>query len=178
MKAARVVLFGPESTGKSTLAGRLAARFVEPFSEEYVRRYWDEHGAVITAADLDAINHGQLAAEDAAMATARRISFHDTDLLTCVLWDDLLFAGECPPWTRPEAERRARATTLWLFCDTDLAWEPDPQRCFPDEAGRAMCRKLWLDTLAGLGVSPVMIQGDWAERERRAVAAVEKLLRA
>ena len=37
----RVVLFGAESTGKSTLAERLAARFSAPWAPEYVRESWD-----------------------------------------------------------------------------------------------------------------------------------------
>ena len=107
----RIVLFGPESTGKSTLAERLAARFAAPWSAEYVREYWDTHGGVITAADLDAIARGQVAGEDEALRLAKaggaRVVLHDTDLLTCTVWDDLLFPGACPEWVRTEAARRA-----------------------------------------------------------------------
>ena len=180
MKPLRVVLYGAESTGKSTLAERLAARFGAPWSAEHVREYWDAHGGVITAADLDAIARGQAAAEDAARAEAERrgarVVFHDTDLLTCTIWDDLLFPAACPAWVREEAARRARATDLFLFCDTDLPWEPDPQRCFPDEAGRAMCRRVFLEKLEASGARWVRVWGAEAEREARAAAAVELLL--
>lgn len=180
MKPLRVVLFGAESTGKSTLAERLAVRFHAPWSTEYVREYWDTHGGVITAGDLDAIARGQVAAEDEvvarALATGARVAFHDTDLLTCTIWDDLLFPGACPEWVRTEAARRARATDLYFFCDTDLPWVPDPQRCFPDEAGRAMSRRVFLETLEKTGARWVRVWGDEAEREGRAVAAVELLL--
>lgn len=176
----RVVLFGAESTGKSTLTERLAARFAAPWSAEYVREYWDTHGGVITAADLDAIARGQQAGEDAARARAEsvgaRVVFHDTDLLTCTIWDDLLFPGACPEWVRGEARARARATDLFLFCDTDLAWSPDPQRCFPDEAGRAMCRRVFLETLEATGARWARVWGAEGEREARAAAQVEMLL--
>lgn len=176
----RVVLFGAESTGKSTLAERLAARFGAPWSPEFVREYWDTHGGVITAADLDAIARGQVAGEETARARATaagaRVVFHDTDLLTCTLWDDLLFPSACPPWARVEADKRARATDLYLFCDTDLPWSPDPQRCFPDEAGRAMCRRVFLEALERTGVRWTRIHGTQPEREARAEAAVEMLL--
>ena len=178
--ALRVVLFGAESTGKSTLAERLATRFGAPWSAEFVREYWDTQGGVITADSLDAIARGQLEAEDAAKARAEsggaRVVFHDTDLLTCTLWDDLLFPGTCPQWVRAEADKRARATDLFLFCDTDLPWAPDPQRCFPDEAGRAMCRRLFLEKLEATGSRWTRVYGADAERESRAVAAVELLL--
>ena len=89
----RIVLFGPESTGKSTLAAALAARYRAPYSSEYVREYWDANDGVITAADLDAIGRGQVAAEEkavcAATATGAQMVFHDTDLLTCLVWNDL-----------------------------------------------------------------------------------------
>lgn len=179
-KALRVVLFGAESTGKSTLAERLAARFGAPWSTEYVREYWDTHGGVITADSLDAIARGQTAGEDAARARAEsrgaRVVFHDTDLLTCTIWDDLLFPGSCPEWARAEAAKRARETDLFLFCDTDLPWAPDPQRCFPDEAGRAMCRRVFLEKLEATGARWTRVYGADAEREARAVAAVELLL--
>ena len=177
----RIVLFGPESTGKSTLAERLAARFSAPWSPEYVREYWDTHGGVITAADLDAIGRGQVAGEERAVrlatASGAPVVFHDTDLLTCLIWDDLLFPGASPPWLRTEAERRARAMDLYLFCDTDMPWAADPQRCFPDAEGRAMCRRLWLETLERLGLRWVEVSGDWPQREMRAVAAVEAHLK-
>lgn len=176
----RVVLFGTESTGKSTLAERLAARFGAPWSSEFVRAYWDSHDGVITAADLDAIARGQIAAEDEAAARATaggaRVVLHDTDLLTCTVWDDLLFPGACPEWVRVEAARRARATDLFLFCDTDLAWAPDPQRCFPDEAGRAMSRRVFLETLEKTGARWVRVWGAEREREARTAAAVEGML--
>lgn len=176
----RVVFFGAESTGKSTLAERLAARFGAPWSAEYVREYWDSHDGMIAAADLDAIARGQAAGEDAARARAEasgaRVVFHDTDLLTCTLWDDLLFPGACPEWARGEAAARARATDLFLFCDTDLPWAPDPQRCFPDEAGRAMCRRFFLEKLEATGARWTRVHGADAEREARAAAAVEMLL--
>ncbi len=172
----RIVLFGPESTGKSTLAARLAEHFAEPWSEEYVRRFWDEHNATITAADLDAIARGQIAGEEAAAAEASRVVFHDTDVLTCTLWDDLLFPGACPAWVRREATERAGRMALYLFCDTDLPWTPDPQRCFPDAEGRAMCRRLWLETLEKHALPWAHIRGGWAEREELAIDAVRALL--
>ncbi len=172
----RIVLFGPESTGKTSLAAKLAAHFGEPWSPEFVREFWDTHGGVITAADLEAIARGQVAGEDAAVARAHCAVFCDTELLTCVLWDDLLFPAACPAWARTEAERRVRGVALWLLCDTDLPWSPDPQRCFPDAAGRAMCRQLWRDALTTRGLPFVEICGDWPAREARAIAAAEELL--
>lgn len=172
----RVVVFGPESTGKTTLARSLAAHFGEPWAEEFVREFWEVKDGKIGAEDLGTIALGQMANEDRAAEGARRVVICDTDLLTCVLWNDLLFPGKCPAWVRAEAEARVRATDLFLFCDTDLAWAEDPQRCFPDEAGRAMVRRVWREALVGRDRPWVEISGEGAERERVAVEAVNLLL--
>lgn len=172
----RVVVFGTESTGKSTLAERLAARFDEPWAEEFVREFWEIKDGKITGEDLGTIALGQMANEDHAAAAARRVVFFDTDLITCTLWNEVLFPGACPPWVRAEAEVRARGVALWLLCDTDVPFEPDPQRSFPDAEGRERGRRLWREALEQRGLAFVEIRGSWAERERAAVAAVQKLL--
>ena len=172
----RIVLFGTESTGKTTLAQRLADYFGEPWAPEFVREFWDAHAGVITAADLEAIARGQIANEEAAAARARRAVFCDTDLLTCTMWDDVLFPGACPGWVREEAERRARGCALYLLCDADVPWAPDPQRCFPQREKRAWARAFWRETLASRGLPFAVISGSWEERERAAIAAVERLL--
>lgn len=172
----RITIFGTESTGKTTLAQRLAAHFGEPWSAEYVREFWDTHDAKIAAEDLDAIARGQIANEEAAAARARRVMFCDTDLLTCLIWDDLLFPGKCPGWVRTEAERRARGMALYLVCAADVPFEPDPQRCFPDEAERQRMSQVWTAALRARGLPFVEIRGDWPRREAAAIAAVERVL--
>jgi HTH-type transcriptional regulator, transcriptional repressor of NAD biosynthesis genes len=172
----RIVVFGTESTGKTTLTQRLAEHFGEPWAPEFVRSFWDEHGGSITAADLDAIARGQIANEDAAAARARRVVFFDTDLLTCTIWNDVLFPGECPAWVRREADRRAAEIACYLLCDTDVPFTPDPQRCFPEPAARDRARQIWRDALTPRRLPFVEVRGDWATRERTAIAAVEKIL--
>lgn len=171
----RIVVFCAESTGKSTLAARLGAHFGAPVVPEFVRGFWDERAGLITAEDLDTIARGQMKTEDAAAAApcTKRLLFCDTDLLTNVLWADLLFPGKCPAWVRTEAEARCRNYTLYLLCDTDMAFAPDPQRCFPAEKDRQMCRQLWRETLVSRSLSMVEIRGEWQERERLAITAVE-----
>ncbi|MFM9090817.1 MAG: AAA family ATPase [Verrucomicrobiota bacterium] len=172
----RVAVFGPESTGKTALAARLAAHFGEPWAPEHVREYWDRAGGRIGPADLDAIARGQLALEEAAAARARRVVFCDTELLTCTLWNDLLFPGACPPWLRAEAERRARGYALYLHCVDDLPYAPDPQRCFPGAEERSRAAARWREALVSRALPRVDIKGAGPDRERRAVAAVERLL--
>ena len=172
----RFAVFGTESTGKTTLTQRLAAHFGEPWSAEFVREFWDLRDGKIAAEDLGTIALGQIANEDAALAHARRAVFCDTELLTCTIWDDLLFPGACPAWVRAEAEERARGYALYLLCDTDVPFAADPQRCFPDEAGRAKARRVWREALEQRGLPFVEIRGDWVQREAAAIKAVEAVL--
>ena len=173
---ARIAVFGTESTGKTSLAERLAQRFGEPWSREFAREFWDTHAGVITADDLDAIGRGQVANEEQAAAAARRVVFCDTELITCTLWNDVLFPGRCPAWVREQAEVRARRFAVYLLCDADVPFVPDPQRCFPDDEARAGARQLWREALVSRRLPFVEIRGSWPERERTAIAAVERVL--
>jgi HTH-type transcriptional regulator, transcriptional repressor of NAD biosynthesis genes len=176
MAIKRIVIFGTESTGKTSLAGKLAAHFGEPWAPEFVREFWNLREGKITAEDLGTIALGQIANEDHALGRARRLAFFDTNLLTCVLWDDILFPGACPAWVRAEADQRSRVVDLHLLCDTDVPFVPDPQRCFPDAAGRERARQIWREALVSRGLPFVDIRGGWREREEAAIAAVEKVL--
>jgi nicotinamide mononucleotide transporter len=175
MRVRRVAVFGPESTGKTLLAEKLAAHFGEPCVPEYARQFWDEHGG-ITLKDIPAIAHRQAEMEDAAVARAKRVIFCDTEALTTVLWSELLYQ-DCPPLVRMSAELRAARYDLYLLLNTDVPFSPDPQRVFPDEAGRAKCMQLWREALVSRELPFVEIQGDWAEREATALAAVQRLLK-
>jgi HTH-type transcriptional repressor of NAD biosynthesis genes len=172
----RVAIFGVESTGKTSLAQRLASHFDEPWAPEFVREFWDLHAGQIGAGDLGTIALGQIANEDLAAAQARQVVFCDTELITCTLWNDLLFPGKCPAWVRGEAEQRARAFALYLLCDADVAFTPDPQRCFPGAVERERARQQWKDALVSRGLPFVEIQGAWSEREQAALRAVHGAL--
>ena len=100
--------------------------------------------------------------------------FCDTELLTNVLWADLLFPQRCPIWVRVKAEARSRRYALYLLCDTDLAFAADPQRCFPDPVDRAYCRQLWRQTLTEHHLSFVEVRGTGDARVQQAIDAVNR----
>ncbi|GAA3990156.1 AAA family ATPase [Hymenobacter antarcticus] len=124
----RVSLTGPESTGKSTLAARLAAHYGTAFAPEFAREYLVDIGPHYTPGDLEEIAHGQLAAEAAAQARAQRIVFCDTDLLVIKIWYEHAF-GNCPEWILNCIDQQQY--DLVLLMGVDLPWQPDPLREHP-----------------------------------------------
>lgn len=169
-----IAVFGPESTGKTTLAAKLAAHFSAPLVTEYAREFWDTHG-VIMLEDIPGIAREQWRREDEARARADRLMICDTEALTTMLWSDLLY-GTCPQDIRRGVESRAKSYALYLLLDIDVPWTPDPQRCFPDEEDRKKCLKIWHGALERRQLPYRWIRGDWAQREQAAIAAVQAIL--
>lgn len=174
----RVAVFGTESTGKTRLAERLARHFGASWVPEYAREFWDAQG-VIGLEDMAPIAREQWRREDeavrAAEARGERILICDTEALTTMLWSDLLY-GTCPEEVRRGAEQRCRNYALYLLLEADVPFEPDPARCFPEPEDRAKAARVWRGALVRRGLPFAEIRGDWAERERAAVAAVERVL--
>ena len=169
----RVCLFGPESTGKSTLATQLATRYRAVHVPEYVRDYLDTIGSAGTVADVPWIARGQRAAEIAGAAQADRLLICDTNLATIALWSEVLF-GATPNWIRDQAARDAY--DLWLLTDIDVPFAADPQRCFPEPERRAWFMGECEKTLDRLGVAPVLLRGPLDVRLARACAAIDRML--
>lgn len=184
----RIAVFGTESTGKTVLAERLARHFGVAWVPEYAREFWDERGA-IGLEDMTPIAREQWRREDEAAARAaghchtlydkdagrRTVVICDTEALTTMLWSDLLY-GTCPEEVRRGAEKRCRNYALYLLCDIDLPFAPDPQRCFPDPDDRAKAARVWRGALERRGLPFVEIRGDGTERERAAIAAVRAVV--
>lgn len=178
---ASIVVFGSESTGKTTLTHTLARRLGCEWSSEYVRDFWYANDGDIRAGDLTRIAAGQIERMATARATAaqraERYVLHDTDLLTHVLWVDLLFPGQCGDWVRETADLQARQPALYLLCDIDIAWADDPQRCFSDARERASVQAYFRQALCDRRLPFVAISGSLAQREARALAAIKQRLK-
>lgn len=167
----RVVVFGPESTGKTRLCERLARHFKTVWVSEYARGFLDVRGLPVVPEDVPRIVRGHTASEDALARQANRVLFLDTDVLTSVLYSELYYGG-CPDWVRREAE--ARRYDLYLVLDVDVPWVADPQRDMGHR--REELRDRWVRALEERGCKYVLIRGDWETRFAVAAAAVERLL--
>ncbi|MEN3333299.1 MAG: HTH-type transcriptional regulator, transcriptional repressor of biosynthesis s [Blastocatellia bacterium] len=174
--ARRVAIVGPESTGKTTLARRLAAHYQTVWVAEFAREYLDAKNAErpladITPADIAAIARGQIASEEKRARQANQLLICDTELLTTRLWSEHFF-GDCEDWIcRAASERRY---DLYLLTDVDVAWVADPHRDAPHLRERFLNhlrRELQLSERRF-----VLISGSFDERLRRAIAAIDSLI--
>ncbi|MEZ4382115.1 MAG: AAA family ATPase [Nannocystaceae bacterium] len=170
--AARVAVFGPESTGKSTLAAGLARRYGTVAVPEYARTWLERRGGACTLEDMPIIARGQVAAEEALARAADRLLFCDTDPLATALWSEALFAEVAPAVREASAERRYDLT---LLLDVDVPYVDDPVRYLP--SGRARFFERCVDALEAAGRPYVVLRGDWHERWRRACVAVDAIIR-
>lgn len=167
----RVVCFGPESTGKTTLAAALAEHYRTVWVPEWARGHLDPNGGACVERDIEIIGLGQAASEDALARQANRVLICDTDTLTTTIWSDVYF-GRTPPWLTELA--RVRAHDLYLLCDIDIPWVDDRQRDMPHRRQEFIdrCRS----ALEAAGRPYVWIRGDRAARVRTAVEAIDRLL--
>jgi HTH-type transcriptional repressor of NAD biosynthesis genes len=156
----RIAILGAESTGKTTLAQRLAQRFDTTWVPEYGRAYCERLDArALSLADFDAIGLGQLAAEGAAAHEANRVLICDTDLLTTCTWSELI-TGTRPAWLAAAARERSYAHVLLL--DADVPWIDDGTRVLRDR--RHEHTTLLVDGLRQAGQSYTLLSGSFADR--------------
>ncbi len=160
-----VCLIGPECTGKTTLAQRLAVRFDVPWVREYAREYALRAGRMLTFEDVVPIARGQMAIEDAAASDGLIIL--DTDLISTVVYSGHYY-DQCPLWIGSEA--KARKADLYLLTDIDIPWAADEVR--DSAATRAALHGEFSTTLAAFGAQFVVIRGNWDAR----FAAAEKAI--
>lgn len=169
----KIVVIGPESTGKSTLCEQLAAHYKTQWVPEYARAYLLQHGRKYTYADLLVIAKGQIALEDKHIATGQSPLFIDTDMYVMKVWCEFVF-GACHPWILNQIN--TRKYDLYLLCNVDLPWVKDELREYPDLAIRQQLYNIYKDILINQPVPWVDISGNYDERLQNAIKAVNELL--
>ncbi|MFQ5564924.1 MAG: AAA family ATPase [Paracoccaceae bacterium] len=166
----RVVVFGSESVGKSTMAERLAAWLGGPVVPEYGRTYEGTRGdGPWSAGELVELAHRHEAHRAAIAVRAGPVLIEDTDPLMTAAWAQMLLGRQVP-----ELEARPQAD-LYLLLDADVPFVQDGIRYFADGAGRRRFQALCETLLERTGARYEKISGNWDERERQARAAVGRL---
>ena len=168
----RILILGPESTGKSTLAEKLALHYAEPWVPEVAREYLEKLARPYTYEDLLQIGKQQMNLEDELALTATCFLFCDTDLRVIQVWSQHRF-GKVDPWVLEEIARRTY--DLILLCSPDLPWQEDPLREHPELEMRQHFFEFYQQLSEASGFPWALISGDTAERLSTAIQAVDSL---
>ena len=169
----RIVLTGPEASGKTTLAAALARHFRSPWLPEQARAYAVEVKRALTLDDVEPIARRTIAAEDLKLAANPPLILLDTDLISTVVYSRHYY-GSCAAWI--ETQARARRGDLYLLCRPDLPWESDGVRDRP--AQREELFALFDAALAEFGCTASEVAGKGMIRERAALSAANALIAA
>jgi len=171
----KVVIIGPESTGKSTLSEQLAKHYNTSWVPEYAREYLVQHGTEYTYDDLLTIAKGQVALEESYINRASpssKLLFIDTDQYVMKVWCEFVF-GKCHQWVLDQITKRKY--DLYLLCNIDLPWIHDPLREYPDLAPRLELYAIYKNLLTNQSVPWVEISGNYDDRLQKAIQAVNDL---
>jgi HTH-type transcriptional repressor of NAD biosynthesis genes len=168
----RICVYGPESTGKSTLAKKLAEHYKTEYVPEYARDYIGRNGNKFTYKDMENVAIGHLKSEKRALASANKLLFTDTDFITTQIYSQHYF-GKCPRIVDELA--RKESYDLYLFCDIDLPWKADPQRDLGHR--REEFREIFLNKLIERHVKYSTVNGSGNVRLANAIKSVDSYFR-
>ena len=161
----KIIVTGPESSGKTTLCKALSKYFHLPFSKEYAREYLDELNRDYNQGDLLEIAKGQLNSE-------QNIQLLDTDLITIKIWSKYKY-GSCDKWILSEIERQKSENRYYLLCSPDIHWQEEDQRENPHNRDELL--KLYNNELLNLKYKFFLITGYGDQRLKNAIKIVDEI---
>lgn len=169
----KIVIIGPESTGKSTLTRQLAEYFHTSFVPEFAREYISLLSREYQEDDLLKIAEGQIMAEERETNRVQNnLLFCDTDLYVIKVWSEYKYRN-CKTWILQQIAKRNY--DLYLLAYIDVPWQNDPQREHPEPEMREYFYRIYRDIVIHAGCPWMDIRGNQKERLRRAVHEIRQL---
>ncbi len=181
----KVVVIGPESTGKSSLCEQLANHYNTEWVKEYAREYLLSNGTEYSYDDLLEIAKGQFALENAAIElvenkttnisasnSTSQIILLDTNMYVLKVWCEFVFE-KCHPWILNQIVENSY--DLYLLCDVDLPWVKDELREYPDLEIREKLYHHYKDLLVNQSTPWVNISGNYQQRLENAINAIDSV---
>ena len=172
----KVVFYGPESTGKSSLVKELAKWFDTVYVEEYARIYAEakaQNNLQLTKEDVLPIAIGQIAAENEQLKKANKLLICDTDLLETKVYSEYYYNGFCPKPVKKYAHENTY--DLYFLTYIDTVWEADGIRDQPNNRQQLFNR--FEKELKDLKKPYVLIKGSFEERLDICKTQIENLLK-
>ena len=178
----RVVLTGPECTGKTTLTERISHHYGIPFVPEFAVEYLESRKnkkKKYTLKDLLKIASGQTSSENFGLETAaltgEKIKLCDTDMLTIKIWAEVVFGKTdeiIESWINTIAEYK-KNENIYLLCSPEgIPWIAHPLRENPND--RHVLFELYENLLKKLGLNYYILKGDMDARFNEAKKIIEK----
>ena len=133
MNTTIIVITGPESSGKTTLANQLSNHWQIPLVPEVARDYLKEK-IPYQKHDLLKIAERQHKEEEALLSHFPKKIICDTDLLVIMIWSEAKY-GHCNPWiynTFEKSIERQASSRYYYLCDSKIPWQADQLRENPD----------------------------------------------
>ncbi len=172
----KVVLFGPESTGKTTLSRQLARHYNTVWAPEYAREYlqdkWNNERKTCEQDDLIPIAEGQMNLENSLAKKADKILICDTDLLETKVYSEEYYGGFVDPKLDEAALNNSYDIYFLTYIDTP--WEEDDLRDRPEL--REEMFNAFKNTLEKYNKSYVLLKGDKETRFKKATAIIDALI--
>ena len=162
------VFTGPESSGKTTLAKRIAELKNGVYIQEYARDYLNSLGKLYSKPDLLEIAKGQFSLQETAKEKRGGFICMDTDLITIKIWSEFKY-GSCDKWILDRI--LSNKNSLYILCKPDMKWEADPLRENPEQ--REELYQLYKNTLLDLKLNFIEIAGSKEERVRFLLDKIE-----
>jgi NadR type nicotinamide-nucleotide adenylyltransferase len=180
-KLQKIVVLGPESTGKTTLCEALAKHYAVLDCKEYAREYLQKNGTKYNYEDLLTIAKGQLTLEDEQIQKAEQVYTDlsknkiiiDTNMYVMKVWCEYVF-NNCHTYILDEINKREY--DLYLLCDIDLPWTADEMREYPDEKPRQELFAIYKDILMNQNIPWGIVNGLGDERTQNAIKLIDKIL--
>ncbi len=179
----KIVVIGPECTGKSTLCEQLAQHYNTLWCPEYAREYLLKNGKDYNYDDLLTIAVGQIKLEEKIEQSIRSHStliihhsplFIDADMYVMKVWCEFVF-GKCHSYILDQIAKRKY--DLYFLCNTDLPWIKDELREYPDLETRQKLFNIYKELLIHQSTPWIEINGNYEVRLQKAIVAVDNLLR-
>ncbi|MBK7098476.1 MAG: AAA family ATPase [Sphingobacteriales bacterium] len=177
----KIVLIGPESTGKSTLSELLAKHYNTDWVPEYAREFLSKHGTDYSFDNLLTIAKGQIELEDhfakelteEDKGISPKPLFIDTDMYVMKVWCEFVF-DKCHPFVLNEIVNRQY--DLYLLCNVDLPWVKDELREYPDLETREKLYRIYKDIMINQSTPWIDVHGGYEQRLQIAIDALDKIL--
>ena len=172
----KIVLFGPESTGKTTLSIQLAKHYntvwVQEYARPYLQKVWNQERRTCQQKDILPIAFGQIALENRLAKRADKVLICDTDLLETKVYSSAYYGG----FVDPILEKAATENTynLYLLTYIDTPWEADDLRDRPEQ--RLEMFEAFQKALDQHDRPYLLLKGDKESRLKKAVEAIDAIL--